>query len=497
MARLVIRGGAGVSLPEGTGPCVVGRLQSCGLQLKDEPSSSRKHFELERHQSRWFVHDLGSRNGTLLNGTRVNGRAPLIHGDQIRVGETVMDFESAVPTLGAGAVVGGAKIETLVGRSRVGTLYRAKQGGLERPVVVEVVDPDLAADPDFARECQQRARVAGSFEHPSIQAVYDTSATAECFYTIYELCPGEPLDVLMTRVAFDRARSLNLLAQLAGALAHIHAKGKRHGALTAASVIVHGETLKLAGQGETQRLRDHRSDAPLQAAYAAPEEAKGAAGSAASDVYSLGVVAFRLLVGRLPYDGRPKDVVRLHASAEPIALPPELDDDLADLFEALLSKAPPERPSAAEAAEQLSALVDGPRRKKGGRASARRKKGGRGSARQKKTSGRNSSSSARLKKKASGRHGTSSGRLQKKGSGRQPPPPPAKKNLSSSSSSGRLKRSKSSDQLRAMAPSATHAVPDSGGASVLRLILLIVGYVLIGVAASLAVRIGLRALDGA
>jgi hypothetical protein len=48
-----------------------------------------------------------------------------------------------------------------------------------------------------------------------------------------------------------------------------------------------------------------------------------------------------------------------------------------------------------------------------------------------------------------------------------------------------------------MAPSATHAVPDSGGATVLRLILLIVGYVLIGVAASLAVRIGLRALDGA
>ncbi len=495
MARLVIRGGTGVSLSEGTGPCVVGRLQSCGLQLKEEPSSSRKHFEVERQGPRWFVHDLGSRNGTLLNGTRVNGRAFLTHGDQICVGETVMDFESAPAKLSAGAVVGGAVIEALVGRSLVGTLYRAKQGGLERPVIVELVDPDLAADPEFARRCQQRARAAGSFEHPSIQAIYDTSSTPECLYTIYELCPGEPLEQLMARAAFDRTRSLTLLAELAAALAHMHSKGRRHGALTAANVIVDGQSIKLAGQGDTERLREHRSDATIQAAYASPEEAQGGAGSDASDVYSLGVVAFRLLVGRLPYEGRPKDVVKLHASAEPVVTPPELDEDLADLIEDLLSKVPSGRPSASEAVEQLRSLLEGKRRKKGGRTSARRKKGGRTSGRKKKTSGRQSASGRQ--KKTSGRQ-SASGR-QKKTSGREEKTlaaPQAKKKLSSSSSSARLARSESSARLRQVAPSAAPPPPpDSGGVTVLRLILLVVGYVLMGVAASLAVRIGLRILD--
>ena len=185
MARLVENGGAGVNLVGGQ-TCVVGRLQTCGLQLKNEPQSSRQHFEIERHGSRWVLHDLGSRNGTLLNGERVEGRASLTHGDVIRVGVTAMTFEAAPSPLLPGTNLGSCELLRFLARTPAGSSYAAKQGSLERVVVVEVVDPDLAGDPEFRAQYQARARLAGSFDHPAIQAVYDTSSGGEQLYTVFE-----------------------------------------------------------------------------------------------------------------------------------------------------------------------------------------------------------------------------------------------------------------------------------------------------------------------
>lgn len=376
MARLVVEQGKS---PEpirhlGEFPCVVGRLASCGLQL-EEPQSSRKHFQVERRGAGYVLVDLGSTNGTYLHHDRVQGEAPLRHGDRIRVGETVIVFEAAPEPLAPGARVGSVEVVAHQGRSECGTLYQGRQGALEREVLLEVVDPDLAQDPAFRRAYEARARQAGALEHAYVQAVFDAASDGTLLYTVFEACPGQPLARrLETGPAFDRSTALSVVRDLAQALAHVHARGQRHGVLSPAAVMLDGARVKLTGLGEAPgaRLRKHRPDAPLQARYASPEEARGEPPTERSDVYSLGAIAFHLLVGRPPYEAaKPADVLQQHASPDPVDVPASLEPAVAGLLSAMLAKAPDERPDAAEVERRVGELLG--KRRPGPAESARRR----------------------------------------------------------------------------------------------------------------------------
>lgn len=370
MARLVLQEG---KAPEpvrhlGEFPCVVGRLASCGLQL-DEPQSSRKHFRVERRGAGYVLVDLGSTNGTYLNHERVVGEAPLRHGDRIRVGDTVVVFESAPDPLPAGTQVGTVKVVSANGRTPSGALYVGRQGALDREVLLEVVDPDLAQDATFRKAYEVRARHAGALEHACVQAVFDTAADGERLYTVFESCPGQPLARrLEVGPAFDRDAALSVVRDLAQALAHVHARGQLHGLLSPAVVMVDGARVKLTGLGEAPgaRIAKHRPDAPLLARYASPEEARDQMVIAASDVYSLGALCFHLLVGRPPYEGdTPKDVLEAHAASAAIDVPPSVEPTIAALLDAMLAKTATERPTAAEVERRASELLE---RRKGGTA---------------------------------------------------------------------------------------------------------------------------------
>lgn len=450
MARLIVEQG---KAPEpirhlGELPCVVGRLASCGLQL-DEPQSSRKHFQIERRGAGYALVDLGSTNGTYLNHDRVVGEAPLRHGDRIRVGETVVAFESAAEPLASGARVGGVEVVSASGRSESGALYLGRQGTLDREVLLEVVDPSLAQDAAFRRAYEARARQAGALEHACVQAVFDTSSDRDLLYTVFEACPGVPLARrLETGPAFDRPAALAVVRDLAQALAHVHARGQRHGVLSPAAVMVDGSRVKLTGLGEPAgaRLRKHRQDAALQARYASPEEARGEPATARSDVYSLGAIAFHLLVGRPPVEGggKPADVLERHASPDPLEVPASLDAGVAALLSAMLHKAPEARPDAAEVERRAAELLV--RRRPGPSESARRREGV--------TAGDPKRESGRREVGGGPRKGDSARapRL----ADRAPPPPPS-------------------------------LLP-------LRLVLIVTGYALVVFAASLATRIALRYL---
>jgi serine/threonine protein kinase len=367
VARLVvIEGKAPAPVRElGEGPCVVGRLASCGLQL-EEPQASRKHFQVERRGSRWALVHLASTNKTLLNGEAVEGEALLSDGDQVRVGDTVVAFRSAPEPLPGGTRVGSVTVVEEVGRSPAGGLYVGRQGALEREVLLEVVDPDLARDPAFRRRYEARARAAGALEHACVQAVFDTSSAqvegqGERLYTVFEACPGVPLERrLETGPAFDREAGLAVLRDLAQGLAHVHARGQVHGVLSPLCVVVDGARVKLAGLGEPPgaRLEAHRRDAELLARYASPEEARGGTPTAASDVYALGVLALHLLTGQPPYEGAADDVLAAHAAATPVPLPGALEPELAQLLGRALAKVPGARPGAAEVERELAQLIE-------------------------------------------------------------------------------------------------------------------------------------------
>lgn len=352
---------------------MVGRLASCGLQL-DEPQSSRKHFRVERRGASYVLVDLGSTNGTYLNHERVVGEAPLRDADRIRVGDTVVAFESAPDPLAAGTQVGTVQVVRAAGRSQHGALYVGRQGSLDREVLLEVVDPDLAQEATFRRTYEARARQAGALEHACVQAVFDTAADGERLYTVFESCPGQSLARrLEVGPAFDRDGALAVLRDLAQALAHVHSRGQLHGVLSPAAVMVDGARVKLTGLGEAPgaRLAKHRSDAPQQARYASPEEARGAQVTPASDVYALGALWFHVLVGRPPHEGdTPRDVLDAHASSTPIDVPSSLEPPIAALLDAMLARAASDRPTAAEVERRAGELLE--RRKGTSQTSARR-----------------------------------------------------------------------------------------------------------------------------
>lgn len=365
MPRLVLEGSAPASAELTDETCDVGRLANCHLTLS-EPQSSRKHFQVEPRGSRWVVVDLGSRNGTYLNEERLSEPVALRHGDAIRVGESVVRYEAAPEPLPAGTKLGSVVLDAVSGRSAWGTLYQARQGSLERDVCVEVVDPDLAGDPQLLERYQRRARAAGAFEHQCVRAVFDTSASSfkgsGQLYTVFEAFAGLTLEErLMGAGPLERGAALSVLAQVADALAHVHGRGKLHGLLSPRAVLVDAQNrVKLVDLGEEPgaRLVPHQADGALLLAYASPEEAAGEPPGAPADLFSLGLLAVRLLTGRLPWGAGLKraELLERIAADEPVPLD-ELEGPLRELLGQLLAHAPGQRPLAGEAARRLQELI--------------------------------------------------------------------------------------------------------------------------------------------
>src|SRR5436853_1001467 len=131
MARLVVVEGKkpGVAVEVGQAPLAVGRLSSCELPI-DEPQASRRHFEVLRRGGSVWVKDLGSKNGTYLNDSRLIGEAALRDGDRLRVGTTVMTFETAPPPLAAGTKIGPYELGQVVERRDGLTVHEARHASL-------------------------------------------------------------------------------------------------------------------------------------------------------------------------------------------------------------------------------------------------------------------------------------------------------------------------------------------------------------------------------
>jgi pSer/pThr/pTyr-binding forkhead associated (FHA) protein len=464
VARLVVVEGKGIGTEAvlGAEACVVGRLASCGLQL-DEPQSSRKHFQLEPRAGGWVVVDLGSKNGTLLNDDKVDGQAPLRDGDRLRVVDTVVAFH-ADPPLPTGTKLAGIELREVLGQGEQGTLYAARQGALERAVLVEVALPHVVAEPAARKRFEQRAKSAGSVEHPTLVAVLDTSEGEGRLWTVFEHAPGTALaHRFVNGPAFDRDAAVAIVRELSQALAHVHGKGLVHGLISPSVVRVDPQGhVKLGGLGEPPgaRRRRHRQDAALQARYASPEEGRGEPATSASDVYSLGILAIHLLGGAPPWEGPPEDVLALHASPDPVPLPAAVDGELRELLGRMLAKSAAARPDAAAVERTLLAWT-----KRGG--SAERPGAG--------------------EREKSGRRGPAdSGR--RAGGERQPERPAEPPKKKGGADSGRQRR-EAAQAAREAARLAALAPPDHVP---LRLILLGVGYMLIALVAAVGTRIALR-----
>ncbi|MFI5913538.1 serine/threonine-protein kinase [Dactylosporangium sp. NPDC051541] len=245
-----------------------------------------------------------------------------------------------------------------LGAGGMSVVWRAFDEILERPVAVKLLAPKLLTDPDSRRRIQAEARAAGLLSHPHIAQVYDFGHKPDgAPYVVMELVTGRSLEEVGE---LPVATVLQVGAQLAAALAAVHARGLVHRDIKPANVMLTDGGAKLVDFGISAVAGDN-SDKGGQIlgtpAYLAPERIRGLPTTAATDVYALGLLLYRAVAGRFPWpeESTTTGVLEAHRRTRPEPLPPGLvDAPVAAAIIRCLAKAPENRPSAADMAELLA-----------------------------------------------------------------------------------------------------------------------------------------------
>ena len=252
----------------------------------------------------------------------------------------------------------------------MGEVWRARDEILDRDVAVKILKREYADDAAFIERFRAEARHTAGLTHPGIAGVYDYGEADGTAYLVMELVRGEPLSAILTaegRLPADRA--LDVVAQAARALEVAHEGGVVHRDIKPGNILVCPDgTVKITDFGIARA-----ADAvPLTqtgmvmgtAHYISPEQANGGTVTYASDVYSLGVVAYECLAGRRPFDAEtPVAIAMGHLYEDPLALPDDVPAAVSGLVARAMAKDPEARfPSAAafaQAADAVRGEIDG------------------------------------------------------------------------------------------------------------------------------------------
>ncbi|MBX6390805.1 MAG: serine/threonine protein kinase, partial [Frankia sp.] len=261
------------------------------------------------------------------------------------------------------------RLEGRIASGGMGEVWRGVDQTLGRPVAVKLLRPEYASDESFLVRFRGEARHAARLSHPGIASVYDygevvTTDDHPTAYLVMELVDGEPLSAILHREKrLTPDRMLDILGQAADALQAAHALGIVHRDIKPGNLLVRPDGMVKVTDFGIARAVDA---APLTATgimmgtayYVSPEQASGRPVTPASDVYSLGVVAYECLAGRRPFDDRnPIVVVMAHQQDTPPPLPPDVPYQVRALVEQAMAKNPARRPASAGAFARSAASI--------------------------------------------------------------------------------------------------------------------------------------------
>jgi serine/threonine-protein kinase len=260
----------------------------------------------------------------------------------------------------------------------MGEVYLGEQVSLGRKVAIKVLHADLMVHPSMIERFKREARLLSAVEHPAVVRVIDYGETGVGACLVMEYVEGENLYDVLQEGAMAPSRALPLLYQLAEGLAAIHDKGIIHRDLKPENVLLtrglRGEQARLLDFGIARLVEPDPASSNLSQVglvvgtpeYLSPEQALGAPVDTRSDLYSFGVLAYRVLSGQLPFPGPgPTQYVAQHATSAPLPLleaAPTLASHpaLVALVMQLLQKTPTHRlPAASALVDALGALAAG------------------------------------------------------------------------------------------------------------------------------------------
>jgi eukaryotic-like serine/threonine-protein kinase len=217
------------------------------------------------------------------------------------------------------------RLEERLGSGGMAMVYRARDLTLERTVAIKILRRNLSENSEFRSRFHQEAKAAANLSHPNIVTVHDFGFYASQLYIVMEYVPGSDLKTLLQQKRpFDIAEAIDLIAQACAGLGYAHRAGLVHCDVKPQNMLVTPDRrLKVVDFGISRLMAtispDERSEVVWGSPqYFSPEQAAGSAPSPASDVYSLGVILYEMLAGRLPFvAATPQELARQHREALP------------------------------------------------------------------------------------------------------------------------------------------------------------------------------------
>lgn len=216
------------------------------------------------------------------------------------------------------------RIEDRLGSGGMAMVYRAHDLMLERTVALKILRRDFSHSSEFRESFRQEAKAAANLSHPNIVTIHDFGIDSNQLFIVMEYVPGTDLKTLLKQRRLEIAEALDLSIQACSGIGYAHRAGLIHCDIKPQNMLVTPDMrLKVVDFGIARALASISPDEQSEVVwgspqYFAPEQATGNAPSPASDVYSLGIVLYEMLAGRVPFTGNsPEELARQHREAHP------------------------------------------------------------------------------------------------------------------------------------------------------------------------------------
>jgi serine/threonine protein kinase len=251
----------------------------------------------------------------------------------------------------------GAEYElvSLIGQGGFARVFQARDRRLDRRVAIKVIRPDLMGKHDFVEIFRNEGIALAKLRHPAIVPIFDIRERGGLIYYIMPFVEGTTLDARMNRARLPPFESRRILSELADALAAAHRAQMVHLDIKPANVFLEGDLQKvlLMDFGIAKALTKQAAESPSGPVvgtpeYMSPEQARGLSDiDHRSDIYSLGALGYRMLVGRPPFRGRTAaETLEKHLNEAPMPLRdvnPTIPKEFADAIMRCLKKDPGDR----------------------------------------------------------------------------------------------------------------------------------------------------------
>jgi len=257
----------------------------------------------------------------------------------------------------AGQVYGGRyQLKSRIAVGGMGEVWQAHDEVILRDVAIKILKPEYMGDPSFIERFRTEARHAAMVNHEGIANVYDYGEDAGSAYLVMELVPGDSLAKILEREKqLPPEKVMDIVAQTARALFEAHEAGLVHRDIKPGNLLIAPDgRVKITDFG-IARVADQVSLTATgqvmgTVQYLAPEQATGKPATPATDIYSLGIVAYEALAGRRPFTGDSQMAIAMAQINEtPPPLPETIDARVQNLVMGCLAKKPNQRPESAKA----------------------------------------------------------------------------------------------------------------------------------------------------